>query len=68
MTTYKERKENKTNYVLLRDCVVIGTYGNLKKITENVEDDKFPSYWTLVRKSENPIEFGNYKIFKVKHY
>ncbi|WP_047549671.1 hypothetical protein [Psychroserpens sp. Hel_I_66] len=68
MTTYKERKENKTNYVLLRDCVVIGTYGNLKKITENVEDSNFPSYWTLVRNKEYPIEFDNYQIFKVKHY
>jgi len=68
MTTYKQRMKDKTNYVLLKDCVVIGTYGNLKKITENVEDKNFPSYWTLIRKSENPIEFDNYKIFKVKHY
>ena len=68
MTTYKERKENKTNFVLLKDCVVIGTFGSLKKITENVEDENFPSYWTLIRKKENPIEFDSYKIFKVKHY
>ena len=68
MTTYKERKENQYNFVLLKEGVVIGTFGNLRKITEFVEDDNFPSYWTLVRKKENPIEFGNYQIFKVKHY
>ena len=68
MTTYKERKENQYNFVLVKDDVVIGTYGNLRKITELVEDDNFPSYWTLVRKKEYPIVFGYYKIFKVKHY
>ena len=68
MTTYKERKENQYNFVLVKDDVVIGTYGNLRKITELVEDDNFPSYWTLVRKKEYPITFDRYKIFKVKHY
>lgn len=68
MTTYKERKKKQYNYVLLKDCVVLGTFGNLKKITEFIEDDKFPSYWTLIRKKENPIEFDNYKIFKAKHH
>ena len=68
MTTYKERKENQHNYVLLKNGVVLGTFGNLKKITEFVKDEKFPSYWTLVRKKENPIEFDSYQIFKVKHY
>jgi hypothetical protein len=68
MTTYKERKENQYNFVLLKEGVVIGTYGNLRKITEFVKEDNFPSYWTLVRKKENPIEFANYKIYKVKHY
>ena len=68
MTTYKERKENQYNFVLLKEGVVIGTFGNLRKITEFVKDDNFPSYWTLVRKKEFPIKFGCYKIFKVKHY
>lgn len=68
MTTYKERKENQYNFVLLKKGVVIGTFGNLRKITEFVEDDNFPSYWTLVRKKEFPIEFMDYRIHKVKHY
>ncbi len=33
-----------------------------------MKDSEFLSYWTLVRKEENPIVFGDYKIFKVKHY
>ena len=68
MTTYKERKEKQYNFVLVKDDIVIGTFGNLRKITEFVEDDNFPSYWTLVRKKENPIIFAKYKIFKAKHY
>ncbi len=68
MVTYKERKENKHNFVLVKDGEVLGTFGNLRKITEIVEDDDFPSYWTLVRKKEFPIEFMDYKIHKVKHY
>ncbi len=68
MTTYKERKKKQYNYVLLKDGIVIGTFGNLRKITEFIKDDSFPSYWTLVRKKVLPIEFENYKIFKVKHH
>ncbi len=67
MTTYKEQQKNKKYYVLLKECVPLGTFGNLKKITEFMEGKNFPSYWTLVRKEENPIEFAEYKIFKVKH-
>ncbi|AXP80917.1 hypothetical protein CJ739_1832 [Mariniflexile rhizosphaerae] len=68
MTTYKERIKDKTNFVLIKNDVVLGTFGNLKKITDFVEDENFPSYWTLVRKDEYPIEFEDYRIFKVKHY
>ena len=68
MVTYKERKENQQNFVLIKDGVPLGTFGNLKKITEFVTDDRFPSYWTLVRKTEYPLECGDYLIFKVKHY
>ena len=68
MTTYKERKENQFNYVLLKNNVVLGTFGNLKKITEFVENENFPSYWTLVRKKEFPIEYLDYSIHKVKHH
>ena len=68
MTTYKERQKNKKYFVLLKESVPLGTFGNLKKITELMEGEEFPSYWTLVRKEENPIEFGVYKIYKVKHW
>lgn len=68
MTTYKEQQKNKKYYVLLKEGVPLGTFGNLKKITEFVEDKDFPSYWTLVRKEENPLECGEYLIYKVKHY
>ncbi|GAB5474061.1 MAG: hypothetical protein Mars2KO_21600 [Maribacter sp.] len=68
MVTYKERKKNLKNYVLLKDGVPLGTFGNLKKITEFMEGQDFPSYWTLVRKGENPIEFGDFSIYKVKHH
>ncbi|PLB20008.1 MAG: hypothetical protein TRG1_1272 [Flavobacteriaceae bacterium FS1-H7996/R] len=53
---------------MIKNDVVLGTFGNLKKITDFVEDENFPSYWTLVRKDEYPIEFEDYRIFKVKHY
>lgn len=68
MTTYKEQQKNKMYYVLLKDGVPLGTFGNLKKITEFIKDEDFPSYWTLVRKDLNPLEYDNYKIYKVKHY
>ncbi|MFH4968438.1 hypothetical protein V8G61_09560 [Gaetbulibacter sp. M240] len=68
MTTYKERIKNLHYFVLLKDCEVLATFGSLKKITDFVNDDNFPSYWTLVRKNSYPIEFENYKIFKVKHH
>lgn len=68
MVTYKERQKNKKNYVLLKDGVPLGTFGNLKKITELIKDEDFPSYWTLVRKKENPLKHGIYSIYKVKHY
>ena len=56
------------NFVLIKDDIVLGTFGSLKKITEFIEDDNFPSYWTLIRKNDYPIISENYKIFKVKHY
>ena len=68
MNTYKDRKEKQRIYVLIKNNIVIATYGSLKKITELVKDDNFPSYWTLVRKKENPIIFDDYQIHKVKHY
>lgn len=68
MTTYKERKENQYNFVLLKDCEVLGTFGNLKKICEFMKKESFPSYWTLVRKKEYPIKAQSFKIHKVKHF
>lgn len=68
MTTYKEQQENKMSYVLLKDCEVLGTFGNLRKVCDFMEDQDFPSYWTLVRKKENPLVINDYKVFKVKHY
>ena len=68
MVTYKERQKNKKNYVLLSEGAPLGTFGNLRKITEFMEGKEFPSYWTLIRRKENPILFGKYQIFKVKHY
>lgn len=68
MVTYKERKENQQNFVLLKDGVPLGTFGNLKKVVEFVDKKDFPSYWTLVRKKDFPLNIGVYSIFKVKHY
>lgn len=72
MTTYKEQQKDKKYFVLLKANTPLGTFGNLKKVVEfivdNFEEDGFPSYWTLVRKSENPIITGDYKIYKVNHY
>lgn len=60
--------KSKMNYVLIKGDIVLGTFGNLKKITDFVEDQSFPSYWTLVRKNENPIIHKDYRIYKVRHY
>lgn len=53
-------------FVLLKVGVPTGTFGNLKKIIEFMEGEDFPSYWTLVRKEDNPLEYGGYLIYKVK--
>lgn len=72
MTTYKEQQKDKKNFVLLKDNVPIGTFGNLKKVVDhvvnNLKKDGFPSYWTLVRKNENPIITGDFMIYRVPHY
>lgn len=68
MVTYKERQENKQNFVLLENGMPLGTFGNLKKVTEFMDGKDFPSYWTLIRKSDNPLKHGDYEIHKVKHY
>lgn len=68
MTTYKERQENLEYYVLLKDCEVLGTYGNLKKVCDYLDGEDFYSYNTIIRKKEFPVTYKNYKVFKVKHY
>lgn len=67
MNTYTERKNSRRNWVLLENGEVIATFGSLRKICEYVEDDSFPSYWTLIREKDFPIITGEYKIYKVKH-
>jgi hypothetical protein len=68
MKTYKEQIKNKHNFVLMKKDEVLATFGNLRKLVEFVSDINFPSYWTLIRKKENPIIQKDYRIFKVKHY
>ena len=41
MTTYKERQENKYNFILLRKGVPLGTFGNLKKVVEFMGEEDF---------------------------
>jgi hypothetical protein len=70
--TYQLKKK-KTNCVLIFENQVIATFGNLKKLIDYVRANKLIdyekniSYWTLIRK-KNPIPFGKYSIFRVKHY
>ncbi len=70
--TYKERKKANKQYVLLADCEVLGVWGNLKKLCEDmkVKDGDFLSYSSLSKKKkhENPIIFKNddgvtYKVY-----
>lgn len=68
MTTYKEQQENRKSYVLLKDCDVLGTFGNLKKVCDFMQKKDFYSYNTIIRKKEFPIIYKEYKVFKVKHY
>ncbi len=67
MVTYEEGKKHRHTIVLLKGDSVIATFGNLKKLTEYLSDQDIPSYWTLARK-DFPLEFGEYKVFKVKHH
>lgn len=66
--TYKERQANLQMFVLQKGCVVLGTFGNLKKVCEFLNDEDFYSYNTIVRKKEYPVTYGEYIVSKVKHY
>lgn len=68
MTTYKERQANLQMFVLQKGYVVLGTFGNLKKVCEYLEGEDFYSYNTIVRKKEYPVTYGDYTVSKVKHY
>lgn len=68
MTTYKEQQKDRTNYVLLEDGNVLGTFGNLKKVCEFLQNKDFYSYNTVVRKKEFPIIYNDYSVWKVKHF
>ena len=68
MTTYKEQRANLEYYVLLKDCEVLGTFGNLKKVCDFLEGQDFYSYNTIVRKKTYPVIFKDFKVFKVKHH
>ena len=63
VSTYKEQRDSKKYFVLLKDCNVLGTFGNLKKVCEFMKGKDFYSYHTLVKK-EFPVTYKEYKIYK----
>lgn len=67
MKTYKERIESKKYYVLLEGKTVLGVFGCLKRTCNFMKGKKFPSYWTLVRKNFNKLEYNNYSLQIIKH-
>lgn len=62
---YQERKAEKRYSVLVANCQVIGVWGNLKKLSEDMqaEDPEFISYSSLSKRraEENPIKFTTEK-------
>jgi len=67
---HQEYIGNRKSFVLLRNNTVLGTFGNLRKVINFMKDEKFYSYWTVIRIKEDkyPIVYQDYSIFKVKHY
>ena len=61
--TYTEQKEAKRYMILTLNCEVLGIWGNLKKLCSDIKanDLEFPSYWTIIRKDENPIKITTSK-------
>ena len=70
MATYKEQLKNRYYYVLTEKNIPLATFGNLKKVSDYLEDEgkDFYKYNTLVRKEEFPVERGDLKVYKVKHH
>ena len=61
--TYSEQKEAKRYIILTLNCEVLGIWGNLKKLCTDIKENdlEFPSYWTLIRKVENPLKINTSK-------
>lgn len=69
MPTYKEQLERKKYYVINKDNITIGIFGDLKKLCKHMKtiDNKFPSYWTIIREDKTkPIKVGDYIIQHLK--
>lgn len=64
MVKYQERKAKKEYYVLIKSGMVIGLYGQLKKLcnTAKEKDKDFPSYSALSKKKSQRMDFGEYSI------
>ncbi|NQU85555.1 MAG: hypothetical protein HQ541_07325 [Mariniphaga sp.] len=67
---YQDRIKDLQYYVLLHGEIVLGTFGNLKKVADYSKNEDFYSYWTLTRKNESefPVSKNNFTLFRVKHY
>jgi hypothetical protein len=68
--TYQDNKAGKKHIAVNLNCQLLGIWGTLKKACDEIRetDIEFPSYWTLVRKTDiNPIsvktEKGEYQIY-----
>jgi hypothetical protein len=66
----KRAKEVRRYVAVNLNCEMVGIWGNLKKCCQEMKerDAGFPSYWTIVRKTdENPIKFttetGEYAVY-----
>lgn len=69
--TYQEQKENRRISVLTNGTELVGVWGNLKKLCEDMKDTDadFLAYPTLARRrlTENPMRFstsaGSYSVW-----
>ena len=69
MVTYKEQKQNKKHFEILKGNITIGVFTSFKKLCESTKekDNSFPSYWTLVKLDRTkPINVKNYTIQEIK--
>ncbi len=69
MATYKEQTKDRKHFVLLKDNIVLGTFGRLTRIVEFMQSQEIDAkYNTLVRMKDYPIEYKGFVIYFVKHY